>query len=135
MAAAIHHHFKLPLVTYMCQDGDTMCDVKKRLIEEVVERAKEPQMVPSIPGDVHVNCDETACMWQSPQGAGQTDQADKVEEEFAGWSKIKVAAKERVSSDPFLSKFRDVWVDLFVKYNTPLPSSASVDSSALDRTS
>ena len=46
----------------MCQDSDTVWDVKKRLIKGVVESAREPQMALSIPVAVNVNDDETTYM-------------------------------------------------------------------------
>ena len=85
-----HTNFKLPEVTYICQDSDTMCDVKKRLTKEVVESARESHMAPSTPV-VAVNVDDYKMpyKWQSPQLQGQTDVEDEVDEEFAWWSKAK----------------------------------------------
>ena len=62
-----------------------MYNVKKHLIKEVVESAREPQMMPSIPVAVNVDDNEIAYMWQSPQVQGQTDLEDEVKEEFAWW--------------------------------------------------
>lgn len=48
-------------------------------------------------------------------------------EEVARWPKIKVAAKDKLSPLLFLPEFREVWVDLFLKYNTPHLSCASTE--------
>lgn len=66
-------------------------------------------------------------MWQSTEVQVQTGLEDKIKEEVARWSKIKVAAKDKLSPHLFPQEFREAWVNLFLKYNTPLPSSASVE--------
>ena len=51
---------------------------------------------------------------------------DMVKEEVNRWSKIK-PTKDNLSHHLFTQEFRDAVVVIFLKYNTPLPSSASVE--------
>ena len=57
----------------------------------------------------------------------QDDLEDKIKEQVKKWSRVKVATKEKLARHLFPEDFRNEWVDLFIKYNTPLPSSASVE--------
>lgn len=64
MATAVHPHFKLPVVTYLCQQDsdtldDTLDDVKRRLVKELVDRVKEPEVVPDSQETVQMDADET----------------------------------------------------------------------------
>lgn len=59
MATAIHPNFKMPVVTYLCQqNSDTIDDVKRRLIKELVDRVKEPQIVTDFQEAVPMDRDE-----------------------------------------------------------------------------
>ena len=62
-------------------------------------------------------------MWTSTEVPAQTDLKEKFKEEVARWSKMKATAKEKLSTHLFPHEFREPWVDVFLKYNTPLPSS------------
>ena len=55
-----------------------------------------------------------------------TDLVDMVKEEVNRWSKIK-PNKDKLSPHLFPQELREAWVVIFLKYNTPLPSSASVE--------
>lgn len=60
MATAVYPHFKLPVVTYLCQqDSDIIDNMKRRLIRELVDRVKEPQMVPDFQKTVQMDRDKT----------------------------------------------------------------------------
>lgn len=68
-------------------------------------------------------------MWASQNPADVQVQAnlkEKVTEEVNRWSKIKPTG-EKPSPHLFPREFRETWVAVFLKYNTPLPSSASVE--------
>lgn len=60
MITADHPYFNLPVVTYICQhDNDTINDVKRRLIKELVNRVKEPLTEPDFQETAQMDRDET----------------------------------------------------------------------------
>ena len=46
LATSVHLHFKLPVVAYLCQqDSKAVNEVRGCLVEELVDRVKEPEML------------------------------------------------------------------------------------------
>ncbi len=43
------------------------------------------------------------------------------------WNRRPIKASMEVTSDMFPQDHREAWLELFIKYNTPLPSSAAVE--------
>lgn len=65
-------------------------------------------------------------MWPCAQAKLQMNLVERIGEGLSKWSMIRVTTSERLDSDHFPAEFREAWVALFIKYNTPLPSSAQV---------
>ncbi len=52
---------------------------------------------------------------------------EDMEKIYDGWNRLRVNSSTRVTSDQFPLLHRNAWLELFIKYNTPLPSSAAVE--------
>ncbi|QQP52256.1 Hypothetical protein FKW44_004353 [Caligus rogercresseyi] len=56
--------------------------------------------------------------------ASQEDASEKIQYDFQAWNRRPIKASMEVTRDMFPQNHREAWMELFIKYNTPLPSSA-----------
>ncbi|KAG0725717.1 hypothetical protein GWK47_004578 [Chionoecetes opilio] len=55
------------------------------------------------------------------------DVDEELEKNLHSWTQLDVQDNVPLSPDMFPMEHRQIWVDLFIRYNTPMPSSAAVD--------
>lgn len=59
--------------------------------------------------------------------ASHEDASKKILNDIQAWNRQTVKASMKVTRDIFPNDHREAWIELFIKYNTPLPSSAAVE--------
>ncbi|QQP39724.1 Uncharacterized protein FKW44_000953, partial [Caligus rogercresseyi] len=59
--------------------------------------------------------------------ASQEDASEKILNDIQAWNRRPIKASMEVTRDMFPQNHREAWMELFIKYNTPLPSSAAVE--------
>ena len=57
----------------------------------------------------------------------QSPLEEKLGQILDSWSAVNVHHSTPLTTNLFPCEYQEVWVDLFIKYNTPLPSSAAVE--------
>ncbi|QQP36435.1 Uncharacterized protein FKW44_021539, partial [Caligus rogercresseyi] len=57
--------------------------------------------------------------------ASQEDASEKILNDIQAWNRRPIKASMEVTRDMFPQNHREAWMELFIKYNTPLPSSAA----------
>ncbi|KAG0717803.1 hypothetical protein GWK47_053699 [Chionoecetes opilio] len=55
------------------------------------------------------------------------DVDEELEKNLHSWTQLDVQDNVPLSPDMFPMEHRQIWVDLFIRYNTPVPSSAAVE--------
>ncbi|KAG0729543.1 hypothetical protein GWK47_030093 [Chionoecetes opilio] len=57
----------------------------------------------------------------------QGDVDEELEKNLHSWTQLDVQDNVPLSPDMFPMEHRQIWVDLFIRYNTPVPSSAAIE--------
>ncbi|KAG0725684.1 hypothetical protein GWK47_038132 [Chionoecetes opilio] len=69
--------------------------------------------------------------YHMPESCKQCELDGNVDEELEkslhSWTQLDVQDNVPLSLDMFSMEHRQIWVDLFIRYNTPVPSSAAVE--------
>ncbi|XP_076044807.1 uncharacterized protein LOC143027406 [Oratosquilla oratoria] len=114
MATALHPHFKLGVVGYL--SGNLKDNIRKRVIREVMSKVGHDEEV----GDEQVQHEMEDDPFMYMRGDDNQPAAtpshlhENLENTYEAWNKF-----------PLLH--REAWLDLFIRYNTSLPSSAAVE--------
>lgn len=134
IATALHPQFKLGVVDYL---NPQMKDEVKRTILREVLRKITPVEVPG-GGDVQPRVVvQNPFKYMRQQAVDATSTQSRLEEDvekcFDGWDRLQCDDDDDscnisiVSPDQFPLLHRSAWKELFIKYNTSLPSSAAVE--------
>ncbi|QQP48529.1 Uncharacterized protein FKW44_008886, partial [Caligus rogercresseyi] len=59
--------------------------------------------------------------------ASQEDASEKILNDIQAWNRRPIKASMEVTRDMFPQNPQEAWMELFIKYNTPLPSFAAVE--------
>ncbi|KAG0718380.1 hypothetical protein GWK47_052488 [Chionoecetes opilio] len=70
-----------------------------------------------------VECGTESCK-QCELGGDVDEELEKI---LHSWTQLDVQDNVPLSPDMFPMEHRQIWVDLFIRYNTPVPSSAAVE--------
>ena len=132
MATALHPCHKLATVRTICrrQSNETYYDVVRvKLIKEILNLVRPVESLDPVPQRGTLpGSSSTDYLLATEEGQQEESLEEKVREEVTNWSRKPLSGNPAVlSSDLFPHEFHDAWVRLFLKYNTPLPSSASVE--------
>ena len=105
----------------------------------LIATALLPDKVQEIESRIVREFEEIIIYWRDEEEAGdyfdllddtpvtgrQDDLRDELVQTLDGWQRAH--SKKLIVKDFFPSYHRETWVELFIKYNTPLPSSAAVE--------
>lgn len=136
MATATHPHHKLATVRAICRlngENETGNLVADRLARELLalvqhdEQQQDPAPQQGPQPEVPQPSSSTDYLLAMEEDQQEQTLQEKVNNEIKNWSKIVPKGSLEVSTSLFPLEFRDAWVTLFVRYNTPLPSSASIE--------
>lgn len=133
MATATHPHHKLATVRAICRlngENETCNLVGDRLAGELLAlvRPDEQQLDPAPQkGPQPGGSSSTDYLLAMEEDQQEETLQEKVNNEIKNWSKNVQKGSPEVSTSLFPLEFRDAWVTLFLRYNTPLPSSASIE--------
>ncbi|KAG0716344.1 hypothetical protein GWK47_009958 [Chionoecetes opilio] len=127
MARAIHPLFKLPVVRLL--NPEKVDAVKSRLLFEVTEQAVLDTSEGSSPDEDEE--DDFFLALRSPgptatEGTNSTRLSNRMGKELESWCSEKQRNK-LLEQAMFPALSLAAWVDVFVKYNTAIPSSATVE--------
>jgi regulator of RNase E activity RraB len=127
MATALHPHFKLGVVGYLSEGLKD--NIRRRVIREVMSKVAPDEEV----GDAQVQQEMEDDPFMYMRGDDSQPAAtpgrlqEDLENTYEGWNKVRVKSTTPLSLDQFPLLQREAWSDLFIRYNSPLPSSAAVE--------
>lgn len=127
VATALHPHFKLSVVGYL--NPALKGDIKRQIVRQMVIRAS-PGETGGETGQMQKEDEEDPFKYMRDDDdllATKGVLEEDIEKAYDEWNRIRVNSKLRVSYDQFPLLHRVAWLDMFLKYNTPLPSSAAVE--------
>jgi hypothetical protein len=126
MATALHPHFKLGVVGFI--NRALKEDIRMRVVNEVTNMASPVEEISD--EEKQSRQDDPFKYMRGDDGLGSPIQGGfkmEVEGTYASWNRVAGNSKICVSYDQFPLLQRDAWLDVFSKYNSPLPSSAAVE--------
>lgn len=131
MATATHPCFALAFIRRMPLSEDLHQEVKARLVKELSDLVKngdqavEVQVPKEEPQSKYSKFMAKAWSLGSEHERQRKSVTENVEDEVNNFKGIKTGDPVTRELFPFLH--RDEWVEVFIRYNTPLPSSAAVE--------
>jgi hypothetical protein len=125
MATALHPHFKLGVVGYL--NVEMKGDIKRAVVNEVVLKVRPADDVGGGDTEQPVEDDPFRYMMDEDVVAPQGRLEEDIEKTYDGWNRLRGNSSIGVFVDQFPLLHRKAWLDLFIKYNTPLPSLAAVE--------
>uniref|UniRef100_UPI00358E8F2E uncharacterized protein n=2 Tax=Myxine glutinosa TaxID=7769 RepID=UPI00358E8F2E len=131
MATALHPQHKLATVRAICrrQNNDAICDlVRDKLIRDLLALVlPDEHLDPAPQQGPQPGSSSTDYLFAMEEGQQEENLEEKIREEVNNWSRKPLRGNPGLSPNLFPLEFRDAWVTLFLRHNTPLPSSASVE--------
>ena len=128
VATALNPHFKLSVVGYL--NPALKGDIKRQIVRQMVIRASPGEETGGETGQMQKEDEEDPFKYMRDDDdllARKGVLEEDIEKAYDEWNRIRVNSKLRVSYDQFPLLHRVAWLDMFLKYNTPLPSSAAVE--------
>ena len=125
MATALHPHFKLGVVGYLSSDN-LKEHVRRRVVREVTNMVDDEGEI----GDSEVRQEAEDDLFMYMKGddrqsvATSTRLQENVEKVYDKWNKVRVRNTTLFRPSGL---HRNAWSNLFLRYNSPLPSSAAVE--------
>ena len=125
IATALHPHFKLGVVGYL--SGDLKVKIRRMVIKEVMSLVGHAGEFGDAQVPRHEMEDDPFMYMRGDVKEPVHVAQENLEDTFDGWNKVGVKNSTPLSSDQFPLLHREAWLDLFIHYNTSLPSSAAVE--------
>ena len=124
MATALHPHFKLRVVSYL-NDG-LQHEIRRRVIRETGQKS-EPHKITESHVQYLIEDDPFAYMKGDNKHITVTSSVeDELGSIYEAWNEVQVNYTTSLSADQFPFLQRNAWLELFIKYNSPLPATAAV---------
>ncbi|XP_050708973.1 uncharacterized protein LOC126993880 [Eriocheir sinensis] len=124
MATALHPHYTMSLVRHF--NPDQAANIQGRIVREVkeivgTELERQPEERKERVDKFHLLLSSATV----PEVRYQEEVEETIVKTLEDWKREMVDIP--LSPNLFPARYRDAWLDLFKRYNTPLPSSAAVE--------
>lgn len=123
-ATALHPHYTISLVRHF--NPDKVADIKDRIVREVkgivdTEVESQPEERKERPDKFHLLLSSVTV----PDARRQEEVEETIVKTLETWKRKMLDVP--LSPSLFPTRYREAWLDLFKRYNVPLPSSAGVE--------
>ncbi|KAL7634771.1 UNVERIFIED_CONTAM: hypothetical protein RMT77_015148 [Armadillidium vulgare] len=124
IATALHPHFKLGVV-HRLNEAKYQA-VKDRILAEIKCDITENYTPPHQGTEIDLTQNDPFKKLKETS-MQPTPLEDKLEQTLDSWAGINIHPNTPLTRNLFPCEYQEVWVNLFIKYNTPLASSAAVE--------
>ena len=137
LATAFHPRFRLKMMKFICRTNREIYNrVKERMVSELVVqiRMKEGDVASTFIQPTSKPLSETRdqdefsfLLEDEEERKVVANLEEEVSKEVENWGSIVSTNILNVSPENFPQEHRQHWINCFIKFNTPLPSSASAE--------
>ncbi len=125
MATALHPHFRHVLIGYL--NLEMKADIKTAIMNEMVMKLRHANDIGGGDSQKPVVDDPYRYMIDEEAVVSHSCLDKDIENTYDMWSRGRGNDVSSVYVDQFPQLHMKAWIDLFINYNTPLPSSATVE--------
>lgn len=126
MAVALHPHYKMNVVEYL--NPALQDTIKRRIVQEMKAKVGYHNGNGNDDAPVLAHPSTFSYMKAARRPLSQQRNVEEdLEKTLYSWTELDVQNDVPLSPDMFPMEHREIWVNLFIRYNTPVPSSAAVE--------